>query len=108
MAVSQQASVVFTHPVGIERSLAANVGNSARRSAARDEDGAGVGQYVAVGALVGGLLAGGWAGFELYRESRNGGEMMISPLIPIGIVAAGGMLLGGIIGLSIYYGSHPR
>jgi hypothetical protein len=107
MAIGQQKSMAFAHPIGVERSRS-DAGFIGRRSAFDDDGGAGVGQYVAVGALVGGLLAGGWAAYETYRQSSNGGEMMISPLIPIGIVAAGGVLVGGIIGLSIYFGAHPK
>ena len=63
--------------------------------------------YVVGGALVGGVLAGGWMGYEFYKGMKNGGESMINPFVPIAIVVGGGMVVGGIIGLCIYYGAHP-
>ena len=106
--VCQQPSIAFTQPLGIQSTPKTAVRDTTRQHVA-DQDHAhpSRGAFVVGGALVGGLAAGGWLGYQLYKGSRNNDDMMISPVVPLAVFAGCGMIVGGLIGLALYYGTHP-
>ena len=103
-----QQSIAFSQPLGIRSTHRTALPDTTRRHVADQEDvGSSRGAFVVGGALVGGLAAGGWLGYQLYQSSKNNDDMMISPVVPLAVFAGCGMIVGGLIGLALYYGTHP-
>ncbi len=100
----QQPSPSFAEPIGIQRlPLRAAVDTPKRDTVVRRHKPSRI-PYVLVGALVAGIAAGGGLA---YYWAHSSGECLCNPFPAIGVVVGGGMVVGGLIGLIVYFGVHP-
>ena len=107
--LGQQLPLAFADPVGVRPGAAVLASDTVRRnSGARDDE-----QqpsrvpYVVVGALAGGLAGAGWFAHEIAVGLSHGGEWMAFPTIGVARYVGGGLVLGGVAGLIVYYIAHP-
>jgi hypothetical protein len=105
----QQMPMAFTNPVGVRPGAAASLNDTIGRDKWSHDEKEHPSRvpYVVVGAIVGGLAGAAWFAHEIAVGLSHGGEWMAFPTIGAARYVGGGLVLGGVAGLIVYYIAHP-